>query len=352
MTIPTRSLDSNTLISVVIPCYNEEEVLEQLFERVQRAASKWSANYEVVMVDDGSTDSTPDMLRDLHARDARWKSIQLGRNFGHQTALWAGLQHARGDVVAVLDADLQDPPEVVDRFLEKWREGYDVVYAVRQKRKEGLLKRGAYALFYRVLERLSEIHIPLDSGDFCVVDRSVLDVLAPITEQEPFVRGLRAWVGFRQIGVPYERERRAGGEVKYTFRKLMQLALNGIFSFSTRPLRIATVLGLTVCMFAFVSIVAFALQRLFPGAFEAIGVPLVPGFWATIVAILFLGGVQLFCLGILGEYVARIYNNVKGRPQYTVRALTGIAPPRERPPHTNSNSSISVRANAAHDTLA
>jgi dolichol-phosphate mannosyltransferase len=318
-----------TLVSVVIPCYDEEAVLPLLFERLGAAAEQWGCRYEVILVDDGSKDGTWGVMTALHERDGRWKLVRLARNFGHQTALWCGLRHAAGDVIAVLDADLQDPPEVLPKFFARWREGYDVVYAVRQKRKEGPHKRLAYFLYYRLLSFLSEIDIPLDSGDFCVIDRRVLAAMLATREQAPFVRGLRAWVGFRQTGLAYERAARAAGEVKYTFRKLVELGLNGIFSFSTRPLRLATYLGFIVSVTAFLGAVFTFFQRVFAQQFGRIGLAPVPGFATIVIAVLFLGGVQLLCLGILGEYVGRIYENVKGRPVATVSETRGL--PAERP---------------------
>ena len=241
-----RVLDGGKTISIVVPCYNEEEVLQLLFDRLGGAARDWQADVEFILVDDGSTDKTWEIIQQFHRRDPRWKAVRLARNMGHQIALWTGLQHAGGDVIGVLDADLQDPPEVLPRLFEKWEQGYDVVYGVRRKRKEGLFKRLAYFGFYRVMSLVAEIDIPLDSGDFCVMDRRVLQAMLRSKETNPYVRGIRAWVGYRQIGVPYERDARAAGEIKYTFRKLLELASGGIFGFSTRPLRVASYLGLTI----------------------------------------------------------------------------------------------------------
>lgn len=323
----SRRLSQDTLISVVIPCYNEQEVLPLLYSRLSAAAKNWPAPYEVILVDDGSRDRTWEMMTDIHRRDPRWKMLALARNFGHQTALWAGLHLAQGQVIAVLDADLQDPPEVLPGFFAKWTEGYDVVYAVRQKRKEGLAKRTAYAAFYRILATLSDIPIPLDSGDFCVMDRRVLDVLKTMPEQSRFIRGLRAWVGFKQIALPYERDERAAGEVKYTFRKLMRLALDGLLSFSTHPLRLATYAGIAVSGLSFLMVVFTLLQRIFAVQFARWGLAPVPGFATIVISIFFLGGVQLLCLGILGEYLGRVYEDVKRRPMWTSRAALGVKDP-------------------------
>jgi dolichol-phosphate mannosyltransferase len=309
---------------VVVPCYNEEEVLDLLYERLHKAALGWPEDHEVILVDDGSRDRTWEMLERIHRADPRWKGVRFARNFGHQTAVSAGLHHARGDCVVVIDADLQDPPEELDRFLDRWREGYEVVYAVRQKRKEGPVKRLAYAAFYRFLGLLSDVSIPYDSGDFCVMDRRVVDVLDAMPEHNRFVRGMRAWAGFRQVGVAYERHARAAGDVKYTFSRLVKLAVDGIFSFSTIPLRVATWLGITVSALALLAAVFTLVQRIFADFFRSIGHGPPPGFATIVIAIFFLGGVQLVCLGVIGEYIGRIYEEVKHRPLWLARELLGL----------------------------
>jgi dolichol-phosphate mannosyltransferase len=310
-------------VSVVVPCYNEAAVLPALRERLERAAGGWGCEYEVVMVDDGSVDGTWEGMAAIHAADARWKAVGLARNFGHQVALWTGLGAVSGDVVVVIDADLQDPPEVVGEFLRKWEEGYDVVYGVRRKRKEGLLKRGAYFWFYRLLAALSDVDVPLDSGDFCLMDRRVADVVASVRDRRPFVRGLRAWAGFRQVALEYERDARAAGEAKYTVRKLTKLAIDGILSSSIQPLRVASYMGMVISVLAFVGAVFTVVQRVFARQFEEWGFQLVPGFATIVVAVLFLGGVQLLCVGVLGEYVGRIYESVKGMPPSVVARRLG-----------------------------
>ncbi len=319
-----RRLAPATKISVVIPCYNEEAVLEVLFERVERAAANWNTDYEVVLVDDGSTDTTWEILLSFHRRNPRWRAVRLARNFGHQTALRAGLHAVHGDLVAVLDADLQDPPEVLPQFFEKWADGYDVIYGVRQQRKEGLFKRWSYFIFYRLLGFLSETTIPPDAGDFSVMDRRVVDILKTMQERQPFIRALRSWVGFRQTSVPYERCRRAAGESKYGLGGLIGLALDGILSSSTFPLRLATWLGVLVSFSAFVGVAAIFLMRIFAEQLAPYGFSPIPGTASIIISILFLGGVQLLCLGILGEYLGRIYENVKARPLWTVRETCGV----------------------------
>lgn len=322
--MPTFPVTSHKLVSLVIPCCNEAEVLPLLFQRVQDAVKTWPFSYEVILIDDGSTDATWEMMQQFHDQDDRWKAVRLSRNFGHQLALWTGLQHAQGDAVVVLDADLQDPPEVVPQFLEQWQAGYDVVYAIRRKRKEGMFKRTAYFCYYRFLKMLSEIHIPLDSGDFCVMDRRVVQALLSCNEQEPFIRGLRAWVGFRQTGLTYERAGRAAGEVKYTFSKLVKLGLNGIFSFSTKPLKMVTWLGIACSSLAFLGAVFVLVRYLFAEQLKPYGVQPVPGYASIIIAVLFLGGLQLVSLGIVGAYIGRIFQEVKGRPLTFVSESMGI----------------------------
>ncbi len=312
--------------SVIIPCYNEEEVLPMLFSRLTAAAGNWGMEWEVICVDDGSRDATWNLLTAQARQDPHWKSLSFARNFGHQTAVSAGLYHATGDVIIIIDADLQDPPEELGRFLDKWREGFEVVYAIRQKRKEGPLKRFCYWSFYRIMAKLVSIPIPLDTGDFCVMDRKVADVLKLMPERNRFVRGLRAWAGFKQVGLPYERHARAAGEVKYTFRKLLKLAFDGIFSFSLVPLKFASWLGFGVSLLALAGIVFTIAQRLFSEQFASIGFGPVPGFATIVIAILFLGGVQLTCLGILGEYLGRIYDEVKRRPQWVFKDSAGVDP--------------------------
>jgi dolichol-phosphate mannosyltransferase len=311
-------------VSVIVPCFNEELVLPQLFARLKAAGETWGMGYEVICVDDGSRDRTWELLAAQQKRDPRWRGLSLARNFGHQTAVSAGLYHASGDAVVVIDADLQDPPEELGRFLEKWREGYDVVYAIRQKRKEGLLKRLCYWSFYRLMARLVPFEIPLDSGDFCVLDRRVVEVLKRMPERNRFVRGMRAWAGFRQTGIAYERQQRAAGTTKYSARKLLRLAMDGIFSFSTAPLTLVAYLGLLISTASAIGVLFTLLQRIFASWFQKVGLAPVPGFATIVIAILFLGGVQLLCIGILGEYIGRIYEEVKRRPLWTVRASCGI----------------------------
>lgn len=315
--------EERTVVSVVIPCFNEEAVLGQLYKRLTEAAQSWMEVLEVVLVDDGSTDSTWETMNDIHQKDPRWKLVRFSRNFGHQTAVSAGLQYATGEAVIVMDADLQDPPEQLERFLSKWREGYEVVYAIRKNRQRGVIKRIAYKGFYRLLSRLAHHDIPLDSGDFCLMDRVVVDLINRMPEKNRFVRGLRAWAGFHQTGIEYERPERAQGEPKYTFPKLLKLAVDGLFSFSTTPLRLATVFGFLVSVMAFLGMGFTVSQRLFPDWFAQFGLAPVPGYATIVSSILFIGGVQLICIGVVGEYVGRIYDETKCRPTWIVQNEKG-----------------------------
>jgi len=316
----------NGLLSVVIPCYNEQAVLPMLRQKLVEALSGAGLDWETILVDDGSSDRTLELLGRMHCEDARIKVISLSRNFGHQTAISAGLAYASGDAVAILDADLQDPPELLLSCLERWREGYQVVYAVREKRKEGALKRAAYALFYRVLRGVADVEIPLDTGDFCLIDRRVADVLRSMPERNIFLRGMRAWTGFRHIGIPYERPARAAGETKYPFRKLVRLALDGVFSFSTFPLRLATWFGLSIVGLSALVVASVTVWRFSGTQFMGHVASDIPGWAAGIVSVFFLGGVQLLILGVIGEYLARIYEEVKLRPRWVVNRSLGFPP--------------------------
>lgn len=307
------------MISIVIPIFNESEILPILYSRLNAAAPLWKEDYEIILIDDGSTDSSLEIMRGFAQQDPHYIILKLSRNFGHQPAITAGIKHAKGDAVIVMDGDLQDPPEELPRFLDKWREGFYVVYAVRTKRKEGFFKRFAYKAFYRILDKVSEIKIPLDSGDFCVMDRKVVNVLnKEMPENIRFVRGLRAFAGFRQTGVAYERAERAGGEVKYTFKKLVKLAIDGIFDFSTLPLRLATYLGLFISIPSFLLGLFFILHRILDFKIWGYSPQDTPGIATLAVAMFFIGGVILVILGVIGEYLGRIYIEVKKRPFYLV----------------------------------
>ena len=299
-------------ISVVVPLFNERENVPELYRRLRESLATIAC--EIVLIDDGSSDSTPQLLDELAANDPHVVAIHLSRNFGHQAAVSAGLDHATGQAVIVMDGDLQDPPEVLAQFIAKWREGHDVVYAVRTKRKEGLLKRAAYFSFYRLLRAIGDIDIPLDSGDFCLMDRKVVDVLRHLPERVRFVRGLRTFVGFRQVGLIYERDARAAGTPKYTFRQLIGLATDGIVNFSSYPLRAISYCGIVAMIMAMLASGWLSVEATRTGA--------VPSGWSVLAAIvLFMGATQLLSLGILGQYICRIFIEVKGRPNYIIRDI-------------------------------
>jgi polyisoprenyl-phosphate glycosyltransferase len=307
------------VISVVVPIHNEEPVIPQLLERTLAAARTWREDFELVLVDDGSRDRSLELIMEAARRDARIRIVKLSRNFGHQAAISAGIQQARGAAVIVMDGDLQDPPEELHKFIAKWREGYEVVYGIRQQRKESLAMRFAYAMFYRALHLISDIDIPLDSGDFCLMDRKVVDALNfAVPEQVRFVRGLRAYVGFRQIGIAYERHERFAGTPSYSFRSLMKLAIDGLFSFSMVPLRLASYLGFLIAIPSFLMGIYFIVIRTF-GLYVLGHTPEeTPGLATLAVGLFFLCGLILIILGIIGEYLGRIYIEVKRRPLFVI----------------------------------
>lgn len=302
------------VLSVVVPAYNESDNLRSLWERLRPVLDEIGSS-ELIVVDDGSGDGTWKVVLELAADDDRVRGVRLSRNFGHQAALSAGMAQARGDAVCFMDADLQDPPELLHRLVEEWRNGNEVVYAVRRTRKEALPKRLAYGAFYRLYKRLADIDVPLDSGDFALLDRQVVDELLALPEHNRFLRGLRSWVGYRQVGLPYDRDARHAGTPKYTLRKLVRLALDGLVSFSAAPLRLASLLGMVVALAGGLYIGVALAARIFLGG--------VPKGWTSIVAvILTIGGMQLIVVGVLGEYVARIYDETKARPNFVVAETT------------------------------
>ena len=302
-------------LSVVIPVYNEEENIPTLYDRLLRALEGANIDFEIVFVDDGSCDQSIPKLNEIAASDKRVTVVELARNFGHQVAITAGLDFACGKAVAVMDADLQDPPEVLPQFVAKWREGHEVVYAIRARRQETWFLRASYAAFYRLLRRVANVEIPLDAGDFCVMDRRVVDLLKSMPERNRFVRGIRSWVGFSQVGLPFERHARHAGASKYTFGRLTLLALDGLFSFSYVPLRVITVLGFSISLLSILAALFYAITRLLTGLGP-------PGFATLVVAVFFLAGVQLITIGVIGEYVGRIFEEVKRRPLYIMRKVT------------------------------
>ena len=299
-------------LSVAIPVHNEASVLPELLLRLRTVlAALPGGPHEMVFVDDGSTDGTFEMLREAVREDSRIIAISLSRNFGHQAAISAALDHASGDAVVIMDGDLQDVPEVIPQFVEKFGEGFDVVYAQRVRRKEPLPLRICYFVFYRMMARLSDIRLPLDSGDFGLMSRRVVDQVRRMPEHHRYLRGMRSWVGFRQIGIPVERAERHSGKSKYSMMRLMKLAADGIFAFSIVPIRAAAIVGATVMLLSFLFVCYAVYAKLFLHQSPQ-------GFTALLVAITFLSGIMLFFLGIIGEYVGRIYEETKARPQYVI----------------------------------
>lgn len=298
--------------SIIAPIYNEECCLDELYRRVSEVMDQTHELWELILVNDGSRDASPEIIRKLAAEDKRVRPVMFARNFGHQIAVTAGLDYSRGQAVIIIDADLQDPPEVILDMIAKWRDGAEVVYAVRGEREgESWFKKFTAALFYRIIFSITDVKIPMDTGDFRLMDRKVVKVMNSMREHHRFLRGMSAWVGFRQEGVVYKRAARYGGETKYPFRKMLKLALTAITGFSYFPLQLATYLGFITAGLAIIAIPVVAILRAMQSqAFF--------GQASTLIAVLFLGGVQLISLGILGEYIGRIYDEVKGRPLYIV----------------------------------
>jgi polyisoprenyl-phosphate glycosyltransferase len=307
------------LLSIVIPCFNEEDVIRLTYRRLVDVLGNRGFYLQIVFVDDGSGDGTPDIAVEIAKSDPRVKTVLLSRNFGHQAAVSAGLADADGDAVVIMDADLQDPPEAVIQMIEKWRQGAEIVYGIRTQRKESVLKRAGYNLFYRAFQRLANIDVPVDAGDFSLIDRRALDVINALPEKQRFFRGLRAWSGFCQVGVAYERQLRAAGSTKYPLTKLIVLAKDGIFNFSTVPLTAVFYLGTLMSVLAFVALLLVLILRLFDIPIFGMRVADAQGFSSTILTILLIGGIQLVSIGVLGEYIGRIYHEIKGRPTYVIR---------------------------------
>jgi len=299
--------------SIIAPIYNELENIPELYRRISYVMDSTGEPWELILVDDGSTDGSTQAIRDLAKGDACVRPVIFARNFGHQIAITAGWDYARGDAVVIIDADLQDPPEVILEMAKKWKEGYEVVFAVRTEREgESWFKLWTASVFYRLIYRITDVKIPLDTGDFRLMDRKVVDVLKQMRERHRFPRGMSSWVGFKQIGVDYKRAARTAGETKYPFRKMFRLALNAITSFSYFPLQVATFFGFASAGIAIIAIPVVVALRLAGSHFFE-------GQTTTLISVLFLGGVQLISLGILGEYIGRLYDEAKGRPLYIVR---------------------------------
>jgi len=305
--------------SIIAPVFNEEGNLHELYAQMKQIRDSTGEAWELVLVNDGSRDRSAEIMQELRRQDPRVKIIDFAKNFGHQLAVTAGLDYAEGDAVVIIDADLQDPPAVILQMIEKWKEGYEVVYAVRSERKgESWFKEFTAKLFYRLIYRITDVDIPLDTGDFRLMDRKVVDTLKTMRERHRFIRGMTSWVGFRQTGVEYVREERFAGETHYPFKKMFKFALDAITGFSYLPLQIATYAGFAIAGLSAVGAILVVYARLFLAshAFQ--------GQASTLVMVLFLGGIQLITLGIIGEYLGRIYDEVKGRPLYIVSQTSGF----------------------------
>jgi polyisoprenyl-phosphate glycosyltransferase len=299
--------------SIIAPVYNERESLPELQRRVTEVMDQTGEPWELVLIDDGCTDGSTDLIREMARKDERIRAVIFARNFGHQIAVTAGLDYSRGEAVVIIDADLQDPPEVILQMIQKWKEGYEVVYAVRAEREgETWFKTFTASMFYRLIYKITDVKIPLDTGDFRLMDRQVVNVMNRMRERHRFLRGMSAWIGFKQIGLPYKRAARFAGKTKYPFSKMFKLALNAITSFSYFPLQMATYVGFISAGISIVAIPVVIIERL-------AGTQAFIGQATTLIAVLFLGGVQLISLGILGEYIGRIYDEAKGRPLYIAR---------------------------------
>jgi len=297
--------------TVIVPVYNERDCLDELHLRMSKVMEQTGESWELILVDDGSSDGSTDMIRKLAKTDKHVRPVIFARNYGHQIAVTAGMDYSRGKAVVVIDADLQDPPEVIPELITKWREGYEVVYAVRAEREgETWFKLKTASLFYRMIYKITDVKIPMDTGDFRLLDRKVVKVMNSMRERQRFLRGMSAWVGFKQVGVPYKRAARYAGKTKYPFKKMLKLAMTAITSFSYFPLQLATWFGVGLSLIALVLMIVMIILRAFDSVFLV-------GQAVTLIAVVFLGGIQLICLGILGEYIGRIYDEVKGRPLYT-----------------------------------
>jgi len=301
------------MISIVVPLYNEEEVIGESYKRLTEVMQSSGEEYELVFIDDGSRDKTAQMTREIAKNDSHVHFLSFSRNFGHQIAITAGMDYAKGDAVVVIDADLQDPPAVILQMIEKWKEGYEVVYGKRLQRKgETIFKKVTAKFFYRILRMMTDVDIPVDTGDFCLLDRKVCEVMKKLGEKNRYVRGLVSWVGFRQCAVEYIREERFAGETKYPLKKMLKFAGDGMVSFSYKPLKLATYMGFLVSGVSFIYLIVVICQKL-------LGFATVAG-WASILAVsLFINGIMLIIMGIMGEYIGRIYDECKNRPLYIIR---------------------------------
>jgi len=306
------------IISVIIPVYNSEPIQKELYKRLSAVLNSYKHEYEVIYINDGSHDNSAQAIKEICLKDKKIKLIDFSRNFGHQAAICAGLKKAKGDIVAIIDDDLQDPPEVLPKFLDKLQDGYEVIYGIRKKRKENIFKRVIFYTFYRLLKLVSNYEIPYDSGDFCVMDRKIVDVINRFPESNKFLRGIRSWAGFRQTGIEYERHSRYAGKSQYSLRKYLHFAFDAIFSFSYLPLRIMAIVGFCAAGLSFIYGCYIFISKL-SGRIEH-----VPGFTTIFLAIIFIGGLVLISMGIIGEYIVRLYDEAKRRPHYIIKDEIGF----------------------------
>lgn len=312
-------MQEKTVYSVIVPVFNEEEVVRETYTRLKKVMDTLMEGYEIIFVNDGSQDKTAVIINEICEQDINIKFIDFSRNFGHQTAITAGMDYSEGDAIVVIDADLQDPPEIIPLMIEKWKEGFDVVYGKRFERKgDSFFKKATAKVFYRFMRNMTDVDIPLDTGDFRLIDRKLCDALKTVNERNRYVRGIISWLGFRQTGVEFSRDKRFAGETKYPLKKMLKFAFDAIASFSYKPLKLASYMGILLSFFSFIYMLVILYQRLF------IKGSTVPG-WASILAVnLFFNGIVLIILGIIGEYIGRIYDEAKGRPLYVVRQVKNI----------------------------
>ncbi|PIQ73509.1 glycosyltransferase [Candidatus Roizmanbacteria bacterium CG11_big_fil_rev_8_21_14_0_20_36_8] len=304
----------NQKISVVVPSYNEAENIQNLHKRLKKVLNKIKCSYEILFVNNASSDNSISIFRQIILNDPHVTLITLSRNFGYQMAISAGLDNSKGDAVVVIDGDLQDPPELIEKFFKKWIEGYDVVYGIRSKRKGNLFRRISYKIFYRILKKVSYIDMPLDASEFALIDKKVLQELQKLPERNRFTRGLRAWLGFKQTGIEYTRDDRIAGTSQFNLGANIKLGFDGIFSFSEAPLHLITLVGFTIFIVSILGIVGYGLYYLFAGR-------VVPGFLSTVIILLFLGGIQLLSISVIGQYIGRIFEEVKCRPKYIIQEI-------------------------------
>ncbi len=305
-------------ISVIVPCFNESENINKTFSRIYECVSKFCKNFEIIFVDDGSTDDSFSKLFLLSKENKELKIVKLSRNFGHQNAIFAGLEHSSGDCIFIIDADLQDPPELFEEMYKKWEQGFQVIYGIRKKREGNFFKIFIYNLYHKIFKLLSNLNNDQDLGDFCLIDKKIKEYLIDLKEKNIYFRGLRSWVGFKQIGIEYTRKNRSEGKSKYSLLKLYNLALNGITNFSSKPLTLIFFSGLIIFLLSILLISFYVLQRIFNFEFLGVLPDQVPGFYTLIIILILFGSFNLICLGVIGEYLGRLYEEVKSRPKFYI----------------------------------